>query len=199
MPTTPEPEPLWSPAPHATGRRGSVRAQTRFYDHPRWDWARRRRARRGLIATYLVTLAGLTAVGWVDAQRNGVPGFLTGKLWFGLFVAILVEQVLLEKATRGLFRLRADVLDERQRAVRDLGYRYGFRILAAVATVVAVAAVWLPTDRLLRATSRLEWVAVAVAVVYLLWMLPTMVVAWIEPDGPALDEDERPSPAAPAA
>jgi hypothetical protein len=35
-------------------------------------------------------------------------------------------------------------------------------------------------------------------VVYLLWMLPTMVVAWTEPDEPALD-DEGPAPATPAA
>jgi hypothetical protein len=172
--------------------------QARWYDHPRWDWTRHRLTRRVLIAVYLLTLTGLTAVGWTDALRHHAPGYLTGNLWLALFAAILAEQAVLEKATRGLFRLRAGVLDERQRAVRDLGYRYGFRILAAAATVIAVAAVWLPTDRLLRATNRLEWMAVAVAVVYLLWILPTMVVAWIEPDEPARDDEDAP-PAPPAA
>jgi hypothetical protein len=31
-----------------------------------------------------------------------------------------------------------------------------------------------------------------VAIVYLLWMVPTMVVAWIEPDDPAVDEEAAP-------
>jgi hypothetical protein len=198
MPAAPESKPLWDPISRVEQRHRSARDQTRYYNHPRWDWARRRLVRRGLIATYLVTLGALTAVGWADALRRHVPGYLTGNLWLALFVAILVEQAVLEKATRGLFRLRAGVLDERQRAVRDLGYRYGFRILAATATAITIAAVWLPVDRLLRGTSRLEWMAIAVAVVYLLWMLPTMVVAWTDPDEPALD-DEGPAPATPAA
>jgi hypothetical protein len=198
MPAAPESRPLSDPTPRAEQRHVSARPQMRYYNHPRWDWARSRGVRRGLIATYLGTLAAMTAVGWIDALRHHVPGYSTGRLWFGLFVAVLVEQAVLEKATRGLFRLRAGALDERQRAVRDLGYRYGFRILAAAATVIAVAAVWLPVDRLLRGTDRLEWMAIAVAVVYLLWMLPTMVVAWIEPDEPAPD-DEDASPATPAA
>jgi hypothetical protein len=99
---------------------------------------------------------------------------------------------MLDKATRGLFRLRVEELAERQRAVRDLGYRYGFRIVAGAATALLAAALYLPTDRLLAGTNRLEWNAIAVAVVYLLWMVPTMVVAWIEPDGPAVDDEAAP-------
>jgi hypothetical protein len=198
MATTSQSKPPWDPTPRVERRRSSAREQARWFNHPRWDWARRRLTRRVLIVTYLVTLAALTAVGWSGALRHHVPGYLTGNLWLALFVIILVEQALLEKATRGLFRLRAGVLDERQQAVRDLGYRYGFRILAAAATAIAIAAVWLPTERLLRATNRLEWVAIAIAVVYLLWMLPTMVVAWIEPDEPVGD-DEAAVPATPTA
>jgi hypothetical protein len=68
-------------------------------------------------------------------------------------------------------------LDERQRAVRDLGYRYGFRILAGAATTILAVALYLPVDRFLGATNRLQWTAIAIAVVYLAWRLPTMVVA----------------------
>jgi hypothetical protein len=68
--------------------------------------------------------------------------------------------------------------------VRDRGYRYGFRILASAATALLAVALSLPVDRLLGATNRMAWSAVAIVVVYLMWMLPTMVVAWMEPDPP---------------
>lgn len=162
------------------------------YNHPRWNWARRRRARRALIAIYLLTLAALATVGWIDALRGGQREGLTGSLWLAFFVAVLVEQAVLDKATRGLYRLRVGELDERQRAVRDLGYRYGFRIVAGAATALLATALYLPTDRLLAETNRLEWITIAVAIVYLLWMVPTMVVAWIEPDDLAVDEEAAP-------
>lgn len=33
--------------------------------------------------------------------------------------------------------------------------------------------------------NRLAWTAIAIATLWLLWMLPIMVVAWIQPDDPA--------------
>jgi hypothetical protein len=182
MPKASPSKPLWEPIP---------RSQLRVwqYNHPRWNWARRRRARRALIAGYLATLAALATVGWIDALRSAQREGLTGTLWVAFLVAVLVEQAVLDKATRGLFRLRLGELDERQRAVRDLGYRYGFRIVAGAATALLAAALYLPTDRLLAGTNRVEWITIAVAVVYLLWTVPTMVVAWIEPDDPAVDQD----------
>jgi hypothetical protein len=164
-------------------RRIPAEAQARQDNHPRWSWARRG-VRRALIAAYLVTLAGLATVGWIDALGSGQRDGVTGVLWLALFVAVLVEQGLLDKATRGLFKLRGRELDERQRAVRELGYRYGFRILAVAATTILAVALYLPVDRLLGATDRLQWLAIAIAVVYLVWMLPTILVAWIAPDTP---------------
>jgi hypothetical protein len=175
MPTASQSKPLWEPIPPAEAR-------TWPYNHPRWKWARRRRARRALIAAYLVTLAGLATVGWIDALRGGQREGRTGVLWVAFLVAVLVEQAVLDQATRGLFKLRGCELDERQRAVRELGYRYGFRILAGAATIVLAVALYLPMDRLLGATDRLQWLAIAIAVVYLVWMLPTVLVAWIAPD-----------------
>jgi hypothetical protein len=185
MPKASSSKPLWGPIPRA-----ELRAWQ--YNHPRWNWVRRRRHRRAPIAIYLLTLAGLATVGWIDALRGGQREGLTGTLWLAFFVAILVEQAVLDKATRGLFRLRVGDLDERQRAVRDLGYRYGFRIVASAATALLAAGLYLPTDRLLTGTNRLEWIAIAVAAVYLLWTVPTLVVAWIEPDDPAIDEEAAP-------
>jgi hypothetical protein len=182
MPKVSWSKPLWDPMPRAVQRRMHVEAQAQQYNDPRWNWARRRHVRRALIATYLVTLVALATVGWIDALRSGQREGLTGVLWLAFFVAILVEQALLDKATCGLFKLRVGELDERQRAIRDLGYRYGFRILAVAATIILAVALYLPVDRFLDATNRVQWIAIAIAVVYLVWRLPTMVVAWITPD-----------------
>jgi hypothetical protein len=51
-------------------------------------------------------------------------GDLTGTLWVALFIAALVEQAGINKATSGRFTLRLQPLDQPQRAVGDLGYRY---------------------------------------------------------------------------
>ena len=154
-------------------------------DDRRWTWAPRRRVRRALVAGYLLTLAALATVGWIEALAGGVrDGDLTGTLWVALFIAALVEQAGINKATSGRFTLRPQPLNQPQRAVGDLGYGYGFRILAGAATVTLAVALYLPIDRLLSATNRVAWLAVAIAVVHLMWMLPTLVVGWIEPDGP---------------
>jgi hypothetical protein len=131
-----------------------------------------------------VTLAGLATVGWIEALRGGQREGFTGVLWLAFFVAVLVEQALLDKATRGLFKLRGRELDERQRVVREFGYRYGIRILAVAATTILAVALYLPVDRFLDATNRLQWLAIAIAVIYLVWMLPTILVAWIAPSTP---------------
>jgi hypothetical protein len=174
----------WDPIPRAVRRRMQADAPARQFHHPCWFWARRRLVHRALIAAYLATLAALATVGWIDALRGGQREGLTGVLWLAFLVAVLVEQALLDKATRGLFKLRVGELDERQRAVRDLGYRYGFRILAGAATTILAVALYLPVDRFLGATNRLQWLAIAIAVVYLVWRLPTILVAWIAPSTP---------------
>jgi hypothetical protein len=154
-------------------------------NHSRSNWAPRRPVRRALIAVYLLTLAALAIVGWIDALNGGArQSDPTGTLWVVLLVAALVEVALLNKATHGQFTPRLQQLDERQRATRDLGYRYGFPILASVATAVLAVVLYLPVDRLPGATNRMAWLAIAIGVVYVIWMLPTLVVAWLEPDPP---------------
>jgi hypothetical protein len=154
-------------------------------DDPRWNWAPSRLVRRALIVAYVLTLAALASVGWIDGLDGGVrESDPTRTLWVALLIAALVEVALLNKATYGYFTLRLHQLDEHQRAARDVGYRYGFRILAGAATAVLAVALYLPVDRLLGATNRMAWLAIAIAVVYLVWMLPTLAVAWMEPDPP---------------
>jgi hypothetical protein len=154
-------------------------------EDPRWNWTPRRLVRRALIVAYLLTLAALASVGWTDGLDGGVrDSDPTRTLWVALLIAALVEVALLNKATYGHFTLRLRQLDEHQRATRDVGYRYGFRILASAATAVLAVAFYLPVDRLLGNSNRMAWLAIAIAVVYLVWMLPTLVVAWMESDPP---------------
>jgi hypothetical protein len=149
----------------------------------RSTWTPRRPVRRALIAAYLLTLAALAAVGWIDALNSGGrQSDPTGTLWVALLILTLGQVALLNKATHGHFTLRLQPLDQRQHAARDVGYRYGFRILASAATALLTVALYLPVDRFLGNTSRMAWLAIAIAVVYLMWMLPKIVVAWIEPD-----------------
>jgi hypothetical protein len=183
---------LWDLIPGALQPRMPATARARQFNHPRWSGARRRGVRRALVAAYLVTLAALAAVGWIDALRGGQREGLASVLWVAFLVAVLAEQALLDKATHGLFRLRVRELDERQRALRELGYRYGFRILAGAATTVLAVALYLPVDRFLDVTDRLQWLAIAIAVIYLVWMLPTILVAWIAAVHPTLGEDLTP-------
>lgn len=151
----------------------------------RSTWTPGRPVRRTLVAAYLLTLAALATVGWIDALHGGArESDPTRTLWVALLIATLVQVALLNKATHGQFTLRLHQLDEHQRAARDRGYRYGFRILASAVTALLAVALSLPVDRLLGATNRMAWSAVAIVVVYLMWMLPTMVVAWMEPDPP---------------
>ena len=125
----------------------------------------------------------LATVGWIDALDGGVrESDPTRTLWVMLLIVILVEVALLNKATHGQFSLRLQQPDERQRAAWDRGYRYGFRILTGAVTAVLAMALYLPGDRLLGATNQLAWLAVAIVGVYLMWMLPTPVVAWMEQD-----------------
>jgi hypothetical protein len=152
-------------------------------DDPRSTWTPGRPVRRALVVAYLLTMAALATVGWIDGLNGGVrESDPTRTLWVALLIATLVQVALLNKATYGQFTLRLHQLDEHQRAARDLGYRYGFRILTSAATALLAVALYLPVDRLLRTTNRMAWLAVAIAVVYLAWMLPTLVVGWMKPN-----------------
>jgi hypothetical protein len=145
------------------GERLDVRSAV-LPEDARSTWTPGRPVRRALIAAYLLTLAALATVGWIEALHGGArESDPTRTLWVALLIATLVQVALLNKATHGQFTLRLHQLDEHQRAVRDRGgYRYGFRILASAATALLAVALSLPVDRLLGATNRMAWSAVAI-------------------------------------
>ena len=154
---------------------------------------RRRAARRVLVI----------AIGAVNALlASALP--LHG---FGIVVvaALAVLDILLLQATGGLAFRRASGLDERQRLLRDLAYRRGFRWIGqaivllwivGVGSEIAVTVVSATTSQFsIPAVSAVDTgIAgrIVLAMAELLLMMPTCVIAWREDGGSGMEgvEDE---------
>jgi hypothetical protein len=140
-------------------------------------WLGLRAVRRGLVLlTTLVTL---------DFLAMSLTDFRT----FGLALLVLLAlcDLALGRATRRIATAEPGHLDERQESLRNRAHRIAYAILAlSVGLVVVVAEVVSPSTR--------RWLSDAigggtiVTFVQLLFFLPAMVIAWIEPDRIA-DED----------
>ena len=144
-----------------------------------------RRARR---VTVLVILLATALLG------SSVPPSFHG---FGILVVLclVVLDLLLVRATGGLAFTRRRTLDERESALRDHAYRRGFRLLGvalAVELLIVIA-----TDYVSFALSTLGQNASfagsaelnnaitgrgLTAIIELLVMLPTLMIAWSDPD-----------------
>ncbi len=144
---------------------------------------RKRRSRRTVVAAIVAITALLGSL---------LPQSLHG---FGILVVLVLAglDVLLVRATGGLAFARARNLDERERALRDLAYRRGFRLLglgALLEVVVLMASAFLTTI-LLPGHSGIGDSAVnngvsgrgLVILIELLVMTPTLVIAWVQADG----------------
>jgi hypothetical protein len=151
--------------------------------HARFDQLRSRRVRRVLVVAAVVITAPLGSL---------LPDSLHG---FGILVVLVLAglDALLIQATAGLAFARRHALDERERALRDLAYRRGFRLLglAAVLEVVAlivtgILSVILAPDgqRGLGTTAVNNGITGRGLVVLaeLLLMTPTLVIAWVDPN-----------------
>src|SRR5919204_3725438 len=135
-------------------------------------WLGRRVIRRGLaLVVALMCLLLILGTGSAQGQSQVVPELM--------IVALCL--FLLGRATRRIASAPDDAVDERQEALRNRAYRVSYGILAlSVGATVLIAD--LATD-----DSR-RWLAGAIqggpvfAFLILLFFLPTMVIAWLEPD-----------------
>src|ERR1700736_3776471 len=140
-------------------------------------WLGLRAVRRGLVVVIaLITLDFLT-VGAMDFRIIGLA----------LLVLLALADVALGRATRRIASADEDRVDERQEALRNRAHRVAYAILAlSVAVMLVVAEIGTPGMR--------RWIADAlgggavISFIQLLFFLPAMVIAWIEPDRIA-DED----------
>jgi hypothetical protein len=105
----------------------------------------------------------------------------------GLLLVLVLCDVALGRATRRIASADEDRIDERQEALRNRAHRTAYTILAmSVGLVLLMAEVATPEIR--RWISDRLSAGAAISFIQLLFFLPAMVIAWIEPDRIA-DED----------
>lgn len=134
-------------------------------------WLGLRVVRRGLVVVItLITLDFLT----LPSTEFSVAGL-------GVLILLALGDLALGRATRRIASADEDRIDERQEALRNRAHRIAYAILAiSVGLVVLVAGTATPGTR--------RWLAEAlgggaiVSFIQLLFFLPAMVIAWIEPD-----------------
>ncbi|MGH7642961.1 MAG: hypothetical protein ACRENX_08125 [Candidatus Dormibacteria bacterium] len=139
-------------------------------------WLGRRALRRGVVGGIALSLLIILVA---------PLSWLGDSIYLPLGVALL-GNVLLGQATSQIAVPLGRELDERQAQVRNQAYRGAYRALAG-ATLATVAATYLATPE------TRAWLAASlptsglIVFVALLLFLPTMVVAWSEPDGSVPD------------
>lgn len=143
---------------------GSLRAACRvLFGHPLVRWFNSRRRRRGLVGGYVLLLALFPTV-----------TSMTDQLWpaMVLLLPVVIASFLLGGVTDGLFDRPLSTLDERQRHLRHTvfanPYFTGASVGIAAGLVVAAA---LGSDQ----SANTGW---SVAMLMLVFILPTIVLAW---------------------
>lgn len=125
-----------------------------------------------IVRRALVALIGVLTIRFLVASDFSTPAF----------VALVLCDFALGRATRRIASAPRDVLDERQDAWRNRAYRLAYVLFAlAVGGVLAVADLATPGTR--------QWLGSAIqsggamtSFFQLLLFLPSMVIAWREPD-----------------
>jgi hypothetical protein len=142
---------------------------------------RRRRVRRASIAS----MALLTALLSSALPLHGLAILVV--------LAVAGLDILLIRGTEGLAFRRRHHLDERQLWLRDLAHRRGFRWVGLIALVLAVIAYASAAPS--NAGGLGTWVdsgvtgRFVIAAAEVLLMVPTALIAWIEPDVPISEAD----------
>lgn len=145
----------------------------RVQSDQRFRWLRTRTARRTL-----VIVSGLIVVALIPGYAQG--GSLIGT---GILVGTWVCWMALRVSVRTVADLPDRFLDERQRALRDRAYRgafqiYGF-VVGSLATVILVGFVMAQeNDQVTVTTTWTQVFSLAIFVITLPILLPSMVVAW---------------------
>jgi hypothetical protein len=140
-------------------------------------WLGLRAVRRGLVVVIALIAADFLTMRAMDFSNVGIS----------LLVPLALGDVALGRATRRIASADSDRIDERQEALRNRAHRIAYAILAVSVGLVVVLA------EVANAGTR-RWLADAlgggavVTFIQMLFFLPAMVIAWIEPDRIA-DED----------
>ena len=146
-----------------------------------FDSPMKRLARRFWLGVAYLSLAGLLLLGW-----NGVV--TSDTLVLVAAFAVMTIFVRLNRATSTIVDKSSSVLDERQEGMRNRAYRVSYQIMTGLALLLGLAFVlarssFTPYPSFF-AVSNPEAAARAALGIYfvLLFILPTTIVAWLEPD-----------------
>lgn len=149
-----------------------------------FNWLRSQRNRRFLVLCHTVLLA-LVATGSYYKQF---------KEWFGgdslipLFVLIAIILLvisgfsLLRVSVRGIAEAPDELLDERQRAVRNSNYRYSYLFLGYVVIAFLVVLSVGPETRPFAVGEEGDAGLIYISLLFTMASLPSMVIAWRERD-----------------
>ena len=152
----------------------------------RFDWLdspiRRSTRRFWLVAAY-ASLAALLFLGWTGVLTSDTL-ILTAAF------AVMAVFVRLNRATGTVADKPKSVLDERQEAMRNRAYRLSYQIMMVLALLLGLAFALVrssftdyPSFFALSDTEAAVRAALGVYFV-LLFILPTTVIAWLEPNPP---------------
>lgn len=139
------------------------------------SWLGRRRVRRGLVALLgAVCLALLLSGLWPSTAA--VPVLL--------FILLILLNIALGRATQRVATAPDATVDERQEALRNRAHLFSYRLLAIVLTLTLLIGVARP--QLVHGLT-----LGFVGYLQLLFGLPAMVLAWIEPDRLAPESEHK--------
>jgi hypothetical protein len=143
------------------------------------SWLRRRRVRRGVVVLLVAVCIGLLAT--QPPSYNPTTGESGDGPLLLLFIFMVLLNIALGRATQRVASAPESMVDERQEALRNRAYRIAYVVL-----LVVVGGVLVVSD--LAGEQTRTWLGVTVAwsgwLVFgeLLFVLPTIVLAIIEPE-----------------
>ena len=153
-------------------------------NNKRFNWLRSQRNRR-ILVTFHAVLLTLVASGSYYKQF---------KEWFGgdslipLLVLIAISLLslsgfsLLRVSVRGIAEAPDELLDERQKAVRNSNYRYSYLFLGYVVIAFLIVLSIGPETRPFAVGERGDAGFVYISLLFTMASLPSMVMAWRERD-----------------
>ena len=149
-----------------------------------FKWLRSQRNRRIFVACQVALLA-LVASGsyykefkeWFGAD-SPIPLFV----FIAIFLLTLAGFILLRISVRGIAEAPDELLDERQRAVRNSNYRYSYLFLGYIILAYIVILSLGPETRPFEVGEQGDAGLVYISLILTVVSLPSMVMAWRERD-----------------
>ena len=149
-----------------------------------FTWLRSQRNRRILVVSHAVLLALVASGSYYKSFKE----------WFGgdslipLFVLIAVVLLtlsgfsLLRVSVRGIAEAPDELLDERQRAIRNSNYRYSYLFLGYVVIAFLIVLSIGPETRPFAVGEQGDAGLIYISLLFTMASLPSMVMAWRERD-----------------